>query len=120
MYEASISQDKAQADADNKELLKAQLENLEKLKNENKTISAKYSTVLGELRKRPTRAEQAEHQRTCAANDQTDPAIGGASLSREDAEFLVGEASRAEMIQAERDHYYNELVIIYQKTNKEN
>ena len=51
-------------------------------------INSKLVDAISELRKRPSRAEQARSGQSC----------NGASLSAEDAEFLVREAARADQI----------------------
>lgn len=76
-----------------------------KLENAKTNISVKYTALLDSVRKRPTREE------SYSASDSTGacpaPAITGQGLSREDAEFLAGEASAAMTIMEERNMYYN-------------
>lgn len=115
-YEKSIAEDKAQAAKANRKLLEVQLANVEKLQNENKSITTKYNDVLGQLRQRPTRDEYAKLQRSCVADGEAQTPIGGAGLPREDAEFLAGEAAAAALMQSERDYYYGELLTIYNTT----
>jgi hypothetical protein len=51
-------------------------------------INSKLVDAVSELRKRPSRAQQASNGQSC----------NGASLSAEDAEFLIREAARADQI----------------------
>lgn len=76
-----------------------------KLVDAKNNIGVKYSALLDSVRKRPTREEAYS-----APNDTGScppPTITGQGLSREDAEFLAGEASSAMTILAERDMYYS-------------
>lgn len=74
------------------------------LRNEIKNISDKHSSLVNSLRQRPSRenvSSEGSSSTTCAP-----PSITGLSLSREDGEFLAGEAARAEQYLQERDFYY--------------
>lgn len=53
-------------------------------------INTQLVNAIGELRKRPSRADQASHGQSCT----------GGALPAEDAEFLVREAARADKIRA--------------------
>ena len=53
-------------------------------------INNKLVDAISELRKRPSRADQASHGQSCT----------GGSLPAEDAEFLIREAARADKIRA--------------------
>ena len=53
-----------------------------------KAINSQLVDAISQLRKRPSRAEQASNGQSC----------NGASLSAEDAEFLIREAARADEI----------------------
>ena len=59
-------------------------------------IGAVYQRDLDSLRKRPPRRIEVIRGGTCEG-------VSGAELSRPDAEFLTGEAARAERIRTERD-----------------
>lgn len=74
-----------------------------KLKDEVKNIRGKYAALSDSVWNRPTREAHTEGSSTasCPASPNT-----GVSLSREDAEFLIGEAARAEQYLQERDFYY--------------
>lgn len=60
------------------------------------TINSKLALLRSELRKRPSRSTASQAGTTCT----------GRELPREDAEFLAGEAARAERIMKERNFYY--------------
>jgi len=70
-------------------------------------IRSDYNRTINSLRLRATRAEQA------AANaSNTGPTCTGRELSREDAEFLTGEAARAEALRSDLNKCvstYNEI-----------
>lgn len=76
---------------------------LEREKNEEiSKLNLTVNDLRYSLRNRPSRetiryAESPENPRACT----------GAELSREDGEFLAGEAARAQVLVAERDYYYN-------------
>lgn len=79
----------------------------EKLQNEKIATSKLHESVVAGLRNRATRAES----KAASTNISAAPVVQtctGAELSREDAEFLAGEAARADRITKERDYYYNE------------
>lgn len=80
-------------------------EEREKKHAEIKAIDSKYKSAVAELRNRPSRnVTTTENRKTCT----------GAELSREDAEFLVGEATRADKIVVELNHCY----IAYENARK--
>lgn len=60
------------------------------------TINSKLALLRSELRKRPSRSTAPSSSAPCT----------GRELLREDAEFLAGEAARAEQIMKERNYYY--------------
>lgn len=60
------------------------------------TINSKLALLRSELRKRPSRSAATSSPSSCT----------GRELLREDAEFLAGEAARAERIMKERNFYY--------------
>ena len=72
-------------------------EEREKKHAEIKVIDSKYKSVIAELRNRTDRDTAiAKNGKACT----------GAELSREDAEFLVGEATRADKVVAELIYCY--------------
>lgn len=76
-----------------------------KLTDEKANISTQHAALLDSVRKRPTRAEAysaSNSEGACPA-----PAITGQGLSREDAEFLAGEAASAMTVLRERNMYFN-------------
>ena len=79
--------------------LQIQLDNERVKKNaEIKSINAKHNAIVSELRNRPSRGtSNTKDGKTCT----------GADLSREDAEFLVGEAARADEVVAELNYCYS-------------
>lgn len=88
-------------------LLKESNDSKEKLEHEKASDIRKRDTVIAGLQQRATRAEaQALRSNTGTACSST--ALTGAELPREDAEFLVREAARADSITKERNFYYEE------------
>ena len=94
-------------DLERKEKEKTILDNalvLEREKNAEITkLSRTVDNLRYSLRNRPSRetiryVEHSEAPRTCT----------GSELSREDGEFLAGEAARAAIIAKERDYYYQQ------------
>lgn len=90
--------------------LEAELQSTRKERNERvKALSATIGNLRNELRNRPYRP----------TDNSTTPQSGttctGAQLYREDAEFLAGEAARAESVRIERDYYYE----VYENARKE-
>lgn len=114
-YEKAL--DRAQGEANEKErrLKEEGAEARAKLERDNSALTKRVSDLSDSLRKRPTREDSGS---TCVHPDTgTQITITGASLPREDAGFLAGEAARAEMIQNERDYYYGELQRIYKTSS---
>lgn len=62
-----------------------------------KAIDTKYKSIIAELRNRPNRSSTATKDGNICT---------GAELSKEDAEFLIGEAARADEIVVELNHCY--------------
>lgn len=88
-------------------LLKDSNDSKEKLENEKASDIRKRDTVIAGLQQRATRAEsQALRYNTNTSCPST--ALTAAELPREDAEFLVREAARADSITKERNFYYEE------------
>ena len=72
---------------------------IEKDKNAQiKAINDQLVNAISELRKRPSRAEQAANGQSC----------NGSTLPSEDAEFLIREASRADTIRVALDSCYKQ------------
>jgi len=94
-------------DLERKETEKTVLDNtltLEREKNaEIKRLNIVADNLRNSLRNRPSRE-------TIVYRDNSSPpqACTGAELSREDGEFLAGEAARAEELIKERDFYYKQ------------
>lgn len=65
------------------------------------TLNSRVTSLLGQLRNRPNRPSPASNPG--AATPSPGPSGTGASLHREDAEFLVGEAAAAVKLGVERD-----------------
>lgn len=67
-----------------------------------KELNSRLSALSSSLSNRPSRNEY----------DSTTPGVAGActgaELSREDGEFLAGEAARADRVLTERDYYYEQ------------
>lgn len=106
-------------DLERKEKEKTILDNalvLEREKNAEITkLSRTADNLRYSLRNRPSRetiryVESPEAPRTCT----------GSELSREDGEFLAGEAARAAVIAKERDYYYQQYEQVRIKLNERN
>ena len=67
-------------------------------------VDLKYSDLVRSLQKRPTRADLTSSVAAAVASARK--ACTGSQLFREDAEFLAGEAARADKVTIERDYYY--------------
>ena len=83
-----------------------------------KDVNRKLASALNSLHSRPTRNTPSPEHPSGATIGQT---CTGAQLPREDAEFLTGEAARAEGVVIERDYYYQEyenLRIILEQLRK--
>ena len=87
-------------------------ENERKRNEEIRRITATHGSIVAGLRDRASRAEQIANSNTSNTSDSgTSSVCTGAELSREDSEFLAGEAARAEQLRSE-------LIYMYQ-TNKD-
>lgn len=97
---------KKKSDKAREELISSHSAEVESKNAKIKTINRKLSDALISLQHRPTRTEY----------DSNPPSTGstctGKELTREDAEFLTGEAAESDKRAVERDYYYNE----YEKT----
>ena len=115
-YDDIISAAEKVADNERKQLKKESEQAYDKLKGEKDLVDKRVSILVGELRKRPKREDSGS---TCVNPDTgTTQTITGASLPREDAEFLTREAARAVNVQKERDFYYGELQRIYETQSR--
>ena len=101
-----------------KAVLEALLYENGKLINDKNTIGVQYSALIDSVRKRPSREEA--YSTPDSASACPPPTITGQGLSREDAEFLAGEAAAAMTMQTERNMYfrsYNNLKNELEKLN---
>ena len=81
--------------------LQAAADKLRKEKDaEIRNINARATALANSLRDRPQRATQTDSSASATGNGQGGPGCTGAVLPREDAEFLAGEASRADQLRA--------------------
>ena len=106
-------------DLERQEKEKTILDNALALEREKNEEIAKLNLTVNDLRyslrNRPSRetiryVEHSEAPRTCT----------GSELSREDGEFLAGEAARAAVIAKERDYYYQQYEQVRIKLNERN
>lgn len=108
-----------QKDLERKEKEKTILDNALELEREKNDEIAKLNlTVNGlrySLRNRPSRETIVYRD-----NPGIVQACTGAELSREDGEFLAGEAARAQSLVAERDYYYKQYEQVRNKLNESN
>ena len=65
-----------------------------------RNINARATALANSLRDRPQRSTEANSSADTASIGQTRPSCTGAELPREDAEFLAGEATRADSLRA--------------------
>ena len=65
-----------------------------------RNINARATALANSLRERPQRSTEADSSANTAGAGQAGPRCTGAELPREDAEFLAGEASRADSLRA--------------------
>jgi len=108
----------AQARATEKELQTKLLEGLAEKENEIKAINDHRDRLIGELRKRPSRGSSAPQPPRNDPKPATPQCPGtditGKELSREDGEFLIGEATAADTLRHSlkmcRDAYQRLLV----------
>lgn len=92
--------------------LVAQAEQIRKKKDAEITaINNRLNSALVELRQRPAR-------NTASANPPSCPAGTGATLFREDAEFLIGEAARADKLRQALIECYNRYEALRKELNK--
>lgn len=90
---------------------------LEEVKNEEiKNLNTTVNDLRSKLRKRPSR----EYVTVYRDNPSTEGACTGAELFREDGEFLIGEAARAERVLIERNYYYEQYEQVRKKLDERN
>lgn len=100
-------------------LLADALKDKETLENEKTALSNTHKLMVDGLRNRASRAES----KASSTNITAAPIVvtcTGAELSREDAEFLAGEAARAEAVLKDRDFYYKRYEDARNKVEKLN
>lgn len=98
---SKLSEEAEQAAIQHTQELQKQKDNADKDKQDAlKKVATDYQSQLDSLRKRQVRPSVLP-----AASDVAGTCTG-AQLYREDAEFLAGEAARAEQVRIERDYYY--------------
>ena len=115
-FEGAIDAVKATARTETDRLKREREKEYDKLKGEKDLVDKRVSILVGELWKRPKREDSGS---ACVNPDTgTTQTITGASLPREDAEFLTREAARAVNVQKERDFYYGELQRIYETQSR--
>jgi hypothetical protein len=79
--------------------LQAQADRLRRDKDaEIRNINARATALANSLRDRNSRASETNSSANAAGTGQAGPSCTGAELSREDAEFLAGEAARADSL----------------------
>lgn len=90
---------------------------LEEMKNEEiQNLNTTVNDLRSKLRKRPSR----EYVTVYRDNPSTEGACTGAELFREDGEFLIGEAARAERVLIERNFYYEQYEQVRKKLDERN
>lgn len=101
-YELLISQAKFEAEKTTNRITQEQRENEKNSKERIAALTAERDNLLGWVSNRPSRNDSVASGRSPTT---------GAQLSREDAEFLIREAARADEVVAERDKYYEDYAI---------
>lgn len=96
-YEARISKDIQKMIVTERNLQKELDIQRGKYNAEIRSLNAKHNGIIEQLRKRPSRSS------TVTENGQ---ACDGSKLPREDAEFLIGEATRADQVVAQLNFCY--------------
>lgn len=112
--DAQLIKDIKQKDRENRiidEALKLEREKNEEITKLNTTVSS----LRNSLRNRPGREAIVYRD-----NPGAPQACTGSELSREDGEFLAGEAARAEALIVERDFYYKQYEQVREKLNERN
>lgn len=90
---------------------------LEEMKNEEiKNLDTAVNDLRSKLRNRPSR----KYVTIYSDNPSTERACTGAELYKEDGEFLIGEAARAERVLIERNFYYEQYEQVRKKLDERN
>jgi hypothetical protein len=90
---------------------------LEEMKNEEiQNLNTTANDLRSKLRNRPSR----KYITVYRDNPSIERACTGAELYREDGEFLIGEAARAERVLIERNYYYEQYEQVRKKLDERN
>jgi hypothetical protein len=85
--------------------------------NKIKDINRSSTGILNGLQQRPSRANQSDYSRdSCDA--ESPKASTGRELSREDAEFLAREATRADQLRLELDSCYKQYDLVKESIDR--
>lgn len=103
IYQKKLDASALQAKKETKALQVDKDKAYDELQNKFKASNNKLSNALNELSKRPKRPLSTDNSNNIA---NTPSACTGAQLYREDGEFLIREAGRAQKVLEERDYYY--------------
>ena len=79
--------------------------------NKIKDINRSSAGILNGLQQRPSRSDQSGYSRD-SCNSESSKACTGRELSREDAEFLTREATRADQLRLELDSCYKQYDLV--------
>ena len=85
--------------------------------NKIKDINKSSAGILNGLQQRPSRANQSDYSRD-SCNAESPKASTGRELSREDAEFLTREATRADQLRLELDSCYKQYDLVKESIDK--
>lgn len=85
--------------------------------NKIKDINRSSAGILNGLQQRPSRANQSDYSRD-SCNAESPKASTGRELSREDAEFLTREATRADQLRLELDSCYKQYDLIKESIDR--
>ena len=85
--------------------------------NKIKDINKSSAGILNGLQQRPSRANQSDYSRD-SCNAESPKASTGRELSREDAEFLAREATRADQLRLELDSCYKQYDLVKESIDK--
>ena len=96
--EAQFAKDQ-EAAREKEQLMQAQADRLRQEKDrEIKNLNARAIALTSSLQQRADRASTVSQSTASSGNGQSGPGCTGAELSRQDAEFLAGEAARADSL----------------------
>ena len=85
--------------------------------NKIKDINKSSAGILNGLQQRPSRANQSDYSRD-SCNAESPKASTGRELSREDAEFLTREATRADQLRLELDSCYKQYDLVKESIDR--